>query len=90
MTCALLAYGYLKRPLQEPLIEHLDNYPAALVAEGSRVPKLVEIPPRFEPVACKPFLFDLAANHVQYPDDLTSRAEKPSGLFSKLFGFGKY
>ncbi|KAI9323660.1 hypothetical protein BX666DRAFT_1889090 [Dichotomocladium elegans] len=72
------------------LIDHLDTYPASLTAPGSNVPNLVAFPPRFEPVVCKPFYFDLAANYVQYPDSLSLRVDdRSSGLFSKIFGFGK-
>lgn len=71
------------------MIDDLDSYPAALT-QDSAMPKLVPFPPKLEAVVAKPFYFDLAANHVQYPDSLTLRAEdRSSGLFSKFFGFGK-
>ncbi|KAI7887191.1 hypothetical protein K492DRAFT_233060 [Lichtheimia hyalospora FSU 10163] len=71
------------------LIDDLDSYPAGLT-QDSAMPKLVPFPPKLEAVVAKPFYFDLAANHVQYPDSLTLRAEdRSSGLFSKFFGFGK-
>ncbi|KAI9255824.1 hypothetical protein BDA99DRAFT_151260 [Phascolomyces articulosus] len=68
-----------------PLLEQLDVYPSTLSAEA---PNLVEFPPRIEPAVGKPFFFDLAANHIQYPDALSEHSDKPSGLFSKFFGFG--
>ncbi|KAI8140843.1 hypothetical protein BJV82DRAFT_621351 [Fennellomyces sp. T-0311] len=71
-----------------PLLDQLDVYPASLTADGSNAPNLIEFPPRFEPAVGKPFFFDLAANHVNYPKALDERGDKPSGLFSKFFGFG--
>jgi signal recognition particle subunit SRP68 len=68
------------------LIDQLDSYPSAL-SQGTL--HLVDFPPKFQPVACKPFYFDLAANHIKYPDALAERTEKASGGIWKLFGFGK-
>jgi signal recognition particle subunit SRP68 len=68
------------------LIDQLDSYPSALSQDTLH---LVDFPPKFQPVACKPFYFDLAANHIKYPDALAERTEKASGGIWKLFGFGK-
>ncbi|CAO3657178.1 unnamed protein product [Mucor hiemalis] len=57
------------------LIKNLDSYPSNI--SGSH---LVEFPPKFQPVASKPFYFDLAANFVKYPEQsIAERAEKTTG-----------
>ncbi|KAI8635959.1 hypothetical protein BD408DRAFT_426909 [Parasitella parasitica] len=59
----------------ETLLEHLDDYPSSISPEN-----LVDFPPKFQPVACKPFYFDLAANFVKYPDEsLAARTGKSAG-----------
>jgi signal recognition particle subunit SRP68 len=40
--------------------------------------QLVEFPPPIEAVPCKPVLFDLALNHLEYPS-LESRIKKKGG-----------
>ncbi|RCH81735.1 signal recognition particle subunit srp68 [Rhizopus stolonifer] len=63
------------------LIDHLDTYPG-------HIDRLVQFPPAFQPISCKPFYFDLAANHIKYPEQsLEERTEKSasSGLWG-LFG----
>ncbi|KAI8333105.1 hypothetical protein BC941DRAFT_504898 [Chlamydoabsidia padenii] len=72
------------------LIKRLDVYPTSLTGNNNNsVPHLIDLPPSFTPVPCKPFYFDLAANHIKYPSTLDERAssEKSSGLW-KFFGFG--
>ncbi|CAO3591463.1 unnamed protein product [Absidia cylindrospora] len=70
------------------LIQRLDVYPTSLAGPNA-VPHLIDLPPSFTPVPCKPFYFDLAANHIKYPSALDERAsaDKSSGLW-KFFGFG--
>ncbi|KAL7319269.1 signal recognition particle subunit srp68 [Mucor circinelloides] len=70
----------------ETLLEHLDSYPSSINPSH-----LVEFPPKFQPVACKPFYFDLAANFVKYPEEsLAARTEKSSGSGSGFWGiFGR-
>mmetsp|Transcript_19045 Transcript_19045/g.31202 ORF Transcript_19045/g.31202 Transcript_19045/m.31202 type:complete len:622 (+) Transcript_19045:59-1924(+) len=48
--------------------------------------KLVEFPPALEPVPCKPILFDLAYDYIEYPTtEIASRvAKKGSGWLSWL------
>ncbi|KAI8388898.1 uncharacterized protein BYT42DRAFT_251343 [Radiomyces spectabilis] len=71
-----------------PLIERLNVYPSTLVDAEKQTPYLVDFPPAFEPVACKPFYFDLASNYVKFPDALSERVEKPSSGLWSYFGFG--
>ncbi|KAI9468086.1 MAG: hypothetical protein EXX96DRAFT_591867 [Benjaminiella poitrasii] len=69
------------------LVNELDSYPRRIQRSH-----LVEFPPQFQPVACKPFYFDLAANFVQYPDQaLNDRVATKSGGggFWGLFGSGR-
>ncbi|CAG0912814.1 unnamed protein product, partial [Notodromas monacha] len=49
------------------LADHLDVYleEANHLANGDG--KLVQFPPEFQPVLCKPLFFDLAWNHVEFP-----------------------
>ncbi|KAG1056784.1 hypothetical protein G6F46_003645 [Rhizopus delemar] len=64
------------------LIDHLDTYPG-------HIDRLVPFPPTFQPISCKPFYFDLAANHIKYPEQsIEERTEKQAssgiwGLFGK-------
>lgn len=71
--------------LQGLLLDNLDKYTADfLTAEGG--PKLVDFPPKLEPITCKPLLFDLALSECAFPD-LTERKKAPrTGFFSRLWG----
>ncbi|OBZ86209.1 Signal recognition particle subunit SRP68 [Choanephora cucurbitarum] len=70
---------------QALLIDQLDHYPSHISPQ-----RLVDLPPKFQPVACKPFYFDLAANFVKYPEEaIADRAGKSSqstGGFWGIFG----
>merc|ERR1711988_1149831 len=50
-----------------PLIDRLDDYyeDPNLV---SGKPNLYPFPPSFQPIPCKPLFFDLAREHVEFPD----------------------
>lgn len=52
-----------------PLVDRLDEYieDSDLLNEKNPT-QLARYPPDFEPVACKPLFFDLAFNHVSFPD----------------------
>eukprot|EP00916_Digyalum_oweni_P026713 GHVL01043844.1.p1 GENE.GHVL01043844.1~~GHVL01043844.1.p1 ORF type:complete len:440 (+),score=76.47 GHVL01043844.1:400-1719(+) len=46
---------------------------------------LVEFPPRIKPMPCKPVLFDLASNYLQWPDiSKPEKTEKSGGFMSRL------
>ncbi|KAL0081453.1 hypothetical protein F4703DRAFT_1866974 [Phycomyces blakesleeanus] len=70
------------------LINRLDVYPATLATNTGSAPHLIDFPPVFQPVACKPLYFDLAANQIKYPSALTERADKPASKLWGFFGFG--
>lgn len=68
----------------DALIDQLDAYPSVIQPNH-----LVDFPPKFQPVACKPFYFDLAANFVKYPEQsLNERTEKTTAGsgFWNIFG----
>ncbi|XP_056102103.1 signal recognition particle subunit SRP68 [Rhinichthys klamathensis goyatoka] len=74
-----------------PLSDRLDNFrldPTLL----SKQPNLVQFPPDFQPIPCKPLFFDLALNHVALPplDDKVEQKGKGgiTGYFKGFFGFG--
>ncbi|KAI9021107.1 hypothetical protein DFJ74DRAFT_671910 [Hyaloraphidium curvatum] len=61
---------------QRPLIDRLDTFPDDLVLDP-RNPNLVDFPPHFVPVPCKPLFFDLAAGHIEYPlEAIAARGRK--------------
>ncbi|KAK2718222.1 signal recognition particle subunit SRP68-like [Artemia franciscana] len=50
-----------------PLSDRLDDYvEEGLVKAGS--PRVINMPPSMEPAPCKPLFFDVALNHVKFPD----------------------
>ncbi|KAM6939697.1 signal recognition particle subunit SRP68 [Xenentodon cancila] len=55
-------------------------------------PNLVQFPPEFQPIPCKPLFFDLALNHVAFPplDDKVEQKGKGglTGYIKGIFGFG--
>ncbi|XP_051751828.1 signal recognition particle subunit SRP68 isoform X2 [Ctenopharyngodon idella] len=74
-----------------PLSDRLENFrldPTLL----SKQPNLVQFPPDFQPIPCKPLFFDLALNHVAFPplDDKVEQKGKGgiTGYFRGFFGFG--
>ena len=72
--CRVLAVAYLSkhRPSTsgKPLLERLHDYDVP-----SASTPLAHVPPRLEPMACKPSFFDVALNYVsEYPADELERA----------------
>lgn len=53
------------RPLMDRLDEYIED--SDLVSEKNQT-QLVKYPPDFEAAPCKPLFFDLAFNHVTFPD----------------------
>uniref|UniRef100_A0A7N8YLX8 Signal recognition particle subunit SRP68 n=1 Tax=Mastacembelus armatus TaxID=205130 RepID=A0A7N8YLX8_9TELE len=55
-------------------------------------PNLVQFPPDFQPIPCKPLFFDLALNHVTFPplDEKVEQKGKGglTGYIKGIFGFG--
>ena len=58
--------------------------------EAANPEHLVDFPPKFESVPCKPLLFDIARNFITMPD-LGERAQKKGGgssTWGSYLGFG--
>jgi len=76
-----------KEKTRKILVSHMDDY--ATDEFDKNDPRLIEFPPNFEPIPCKPLFFDIASNKVDYSmDRLHLRAsgktqeKKGWGLFS--------
>uniref|UniRef100_A0A8C5RA52 Signal recognition particle subunit SRP68 n=1 Tax=Leptobrachium leishanense TaxID=445787 RepID=A0A8C5RA52_9ANUR len=76
--------------IHTPLSDRLDNFtldPSLVTKHAS----LVQFPPDFQPISCKPLFFDLALNHVSLPS-LEDKLEQKSksgltGYIKGIFGF---
>uniref|UniRef100_A0A8C7VEP3 Signal recognition particle subunit SRP68 n=1 Tax=Oncorhynchus mykiss TaxID=8022 RepID=A0A8C7VEP3_ONCMY len=75
----------------QPLCERLDTFHLDPTLVGKQ-PNLVQFPPDFQPIPCKPLFFDLALNHVAFPplDDKVEQKGKGglTGYIKGIFGFG--
>uniref|UniRef100_A0A3B4DGH0 Signal recognition particle subunit SRP68 n=1 Tax=Pygocentrus nattereri TaxID=42514 RepID=A0A3B4DGH0_PYGNA len=75
----------------QPLSERLDTFRLDPSLLGKQ-PNLVQFPPDFQPIPCKPLFFDLALNHVAFPplDDKVEQKGKGglTGYIKGIFGFG--
>lgn len=64
------------------MLANLDKYDASYLDKKL----IVDFPPEFEAIACKPVLFDLALSSLQ-PPDLSEKKKAPKGgFFSSLWG----
>ncbi|XP_041839170.1 signal recognition particle subunit SRP68 [Melanotaenia boesemani] len=74
-----------------PLCDRLENFRLDTTLVGKQ-PNLVQFPPDFQPIPCKPLFFDLALNHVTFPplDDKVEQKGKGglTGYIKGIFGFG--
>jgi len=52
---------------QLPLVQRLDRYFEDKNLTNKK-PNLAEFPPPFQPIPCKPFYFNLAREHLEFPD----------------------
>uniref|UniRef100_A0A8C5GXR6 Signal recognition particle subunit SRP68 n=1 Tax=Gouania willdenowi TaxID=441366 RepID=A0A8C5GXR6_GOUWI len=75
----------------KPLCDRLETFRLDPTLVGKQ-PNLVQFPPDFEPIPCKPLFFDLALNHVAFPslDDKVEQKGKGglTGYIKGIFGFG--
>jgi len=88
--CAVRAQSFLEEnkpaPKTEPasprepynILKNLDEYDTE--GRALKEERLVDFPPDFEPVPCKPILFDLAMTTLEFPD--LSKRKKAKGFFS--------
>jgi len=64
------------------LLDNVNNYDASFLESG----KIIDFPPNFEPMPCKPLLFDLAILSFSFPN-LTERKKAPrTGIFARWWG----
>ncbi|KAM9792872.1 signal recognition particle subunit SRP68 [Neosynchiropus ocellatus] len=74
-----------------PLCDRLDTFHLDSTLVGKQ-PNLVQFPPDFHPIPCKPLFFDLALNHAAFPplDDKVEQKGKGglTGYIKGIFGFG--
>lgn len=78
-----------------PLVQRLFEYPA----EGVDLEKLVDYPPKVDPIPVKPLFFDVAWNYIDYPGKAPAAAPEPEQQFASAqsaqpqkrgwFGFGR-
>uniref|UniRef100_A0A3B4DEX2 Signal recognition particle subunit SRP68 n=1 Tax=Pygocentrus nattereri TaxID=42514 RepID=A0A3B4DEX2_PYGNA len=93
--CSTLIKSFFKSSLLykngPPLSERLDTFRLDPSLLGKQ-PNLVQFPPDFQPIPCKPLFFDLALNHVAFPplDDKVEQKGKGglTGYIKGIFGFG--
>lgn len=75
----------------QPLCNRLETFRLEPALVGKQ-PNLVQFPPDFQPIPCKPLFFDLALNHVAFPplDDKVEQKGKGglTGYIKGIFGFG--
>uniref|UniRef100_A0A4W6EZ71 Signal recognition particle subunit SRP68 n=1 Tax=Lates calcarifer TaxID=8187 RepID=A0A4W6EZ71_LATCA len=75
----------------QPLCDRLETFRLDPTLVGKQ-PNLVQFPPDFQPIPCKPLFFDLALNHVAFPplDDKVEQKGKGglTGYIKGIFGFG--
>uniref|UniRef100_A0A4W5RQY3 Signal recognition particle subunit SRP68 n=1 Tax=Hucho hucho TaxID=62062 RepID=A0A4W5RQY3_9TELE len=90
-AAAILAPSQRKVKDNTPLCERLDTFHLDPTLVGKQ-PNLVQFPPDFQPIPCKPLFFDLALNHVAFPplDDKVEQKGKGglTGYIKGIFGFG--
>ncbi|XP_068448738.1 signal recognition particle subunit SRP68 [Clinocottus analis] len=74
-----------------PLCNRLEVFRLEPALVGKQ-PNLVQFPPDFQPIPCKPLFFDLALNHVAFPplEDKVEQKGKGglTGYIKGIFGFG--
>ncbi|KAI2465084.1 Cupredoxin [Annulohypoxylon bovei var. microspora] len=56
-----------------PLVQRLFEYPA----EGVDLKRLVDFPPKVDPIPVKPLFFDVAWNYIDYPGKAPAAAPEP-------------
>jgi len=92
MATDKLAKMDIKATKSVPLVDRLDQYYEDTdMLKGK--PNLVNFPPEFSPIPCKPLFFDIALNHVEFPsldDKLESESAKAGGggLSGWIWGWG--
>ncbi|KAI1410834.1 hypothetical protein F5Y13DRAFT_166918 [Hypoxylon sp. FL1857] len=78
---------------RSPLVQRLFEYPA----EGVDLTRLVDFPPKVDPIPVKPLFFDVAWNYIDYPGKAPAAAPEPEEKPAQQaqpqkrgwFGFGR-
>ena len=72
----------------KPVIDRLHQYADNPTLATSK-PNLVPFPPEFQPVPVKPFFFDIALNHVEFPslEDKLEKQNAGAGITGFLRGW---
>lgn len=85
---SISAGGSAERPVGTYILDNLDVFACtALPPSGDRSElTLVRFPLGFEPVPCKPLLFDVARNSVKLPDLSAYQKQERRGLFGRIWG----
>jgi signal recognition particle subunit SRP68 len=65
------------------LLDRLDDW---VELEAGIPAQLVEFPPTVQSIACKPIMYDLALNHVKFPDLSARATQKKQGIMGKAKG----
>ena len=65
-----------------PLLDRLNTWNSEM-----RESKIIDFPPAFESVPCKPVFFDLAFNHIEFPNMTQFVKKKETGVLGKLAGW---
>jgi signal recognition particle subunit SRP68 len=60
------------------LLQSLNTYDKSFLSDK----KLIDLPPDFEPIGCKPLLFDLAFNSLTFPNLEARKKTQKGGFFS--------
>jgi hypothetical protein len=70
--------GAVSKKKSKQLMDRLEAFDGGQAAESHH---LIDAPPAFQPIACKPLLFDIAHNHLDFPDfaALTGERKKAGG-----------
>jgi signal recognition particle subunit SRP68 len=64
---------------QKFLLNHQEEY-TAFIGDNDR--KLIQFPPNYEPISCKPLLLDIAVEHIKFPDLTERKVEQKKGFLS--------
>ncbi|KAJ7549597.1 hypothetical protein O6H91_07G059500 [Diphasiastrum complanatum] len=71
------------------LLDYLDKYEAAISVAGSKEPpRIVQVPPPFTTVPCRPIVLDTALNAIDFPslEGRLKKEDKKKGFLGKWWG----
>lgn len=70
------------------MIDKLDYYVEDKTVTTKK-PNLINFPPDFEPIPCRPLFFDLALNHIDFPslEDKLEQKKAAGGITGMVKGW---